>query len=571
MQSAQTGGQRRMSDRTAVLAVHGISPQLRYGFQDAFAAALLKRLNRLKSGTWGFEPPSNSSGPWKTLVQLPSVEQNSPVDDIPPSFVRIHKSPDNHVTPPEPIIDVYEGYWSPIDKNKTKAFSVVNWMLHNLFVPANTAARVYAGFWKAAFDWCYLIFILLLIPALTYFIVNLGTQAYLHYANIQVSTQSQPFKDQMSVLGVLYVVIHPGELIATLPARVAISVALSVAAAFLAVQGLVALVALVRQWSHDWRDPVQGLTRLAWSLGSLVVGILLLLYASNFQLIEGGSTVGPTAWLLGGCVLAFRAILSISQDVLVNYFGDVQIYCSHDENSRFFVLRQSILRTVEATLASILRKTTDGKVDGKPFYDRVIVVAHSLGSTIAMDALMNLHNLVKEGGFTQDQWRRIRAFVTLGSALEKTKYFFDAQAKTLSESYEQWRPDAYGPLFADRFAVLAGENSASNPVCYWSNYWYFADVVANEIKSYTATVAPQIHGRRSVKEWIRELFESFNKPPGNPKLICQNVRLRSHFIFPFHVWVHSDYVEDDSFWRSRENTEQHDQREHGLLEILLEN
>src|SRR5271167_128746 len=103
MQSAQTDDQRLMSDRTAVLAVHGISPQPRYGFQDAFAQALLKRLNHLKSGSWGFEPPANSGGHWESSVQLPSVEQNCPVDDIPPSFVRIHKTPQNSVTPLEPI------------------------------------------------------------------------------------------------------------------------------------------------------------------------------------------------------------------------------------------------------------------------------------------------------------------------------------------------------------------------------------------------------------------------------------------------------------------------------------
>ncbi|MGB8519130.1 MAG: hypothetical protein WCD38_03090, partial [Candidatus Tumulicola sp.] len=49
-----------------------------------------------------------------------------------------------------------------------------------------------------------------------------------------------------------------------------------------------------------------------------------------------------------------------------------------------------------------------------PLYDRVVVAAHSLGSTIGMDALLSIHELTQEGGVTSEQWNRLRAFVTFG-------------------------------------------------------------------------------------------------------------------------------------------------------------
>ncbi|MBV8338818.1 MAG: hypothetical protein JO343_02615 [Candidatus Eremiobacteraeota bacterium] len=199
-----------------------------------------------------------------------------------------------------------------------------------------------------------------------------------------------------------------------------------------------------------------------------------------------------------------------------------------------------------------------------------MVVAHSLGSTISMDALLNLHNLVEEGGLESDQWRRIRAFVSLGTALEKTKFFFDAQNPGLSASYQQWRSDLYGHLFTSDFHALQRDNSAANPLTvgiYWANYWYYTDIVSNAIDSYRSDVQPG-HALSALEP--SPLQDAFS-PAALEKMnvVAQNARLGSRFAVPnpLHIWVHSDYFGDDEFWRS--GNDKVGTPYHGLLEILL--
>ncbi|MBV8339827.1 MAG: hypothetical protein JO343_07770, partial [Candidatus Eremiobacteraeota bacterium] len=364
-----------MCNKTAVLAVHGISPQQRYGIQDEFATQLCSRLNRLSSDDWGFPLPANCGGPWQASVYFPPVSPNAAVDEMRPTVVRIHKESESDIdNPGQPIIDVYEAYWSPIDKNQTKAISVLTWILRNLFVPANTAARLYAKASKTAFDLSYFVTVLLVIAALTYAIVALGTESYRHYITISAASRTSmpvPAPRSSSTLGSAKVLIKPRTIIETLPSRVIYSVALSLVAAYLVVQAFIGFIGLMWNVKRAWSDPWLALRRLFLSSAIFALGGWLLLSASNLQL-GANQKVGTSAWLLAGCVFAFRTILSIGQSFLVNCFGDVQIYCTHDENSRFFVLRQDILDTVESTLAHILRTTVDGR---HPLYERIVVVA----------------------------------------------------------------------------------------------------------------------------------------------------------------------------------------------------
>lgn len=565
----------RMSNRIAVLAIHGVSPQRRYGIQDQFADALCSRLNRLAED-WGFTAPPDASGPWQATVCFPPIEPDANVAQIRPTVVRLHKQSEISVDDPVgPIIDVHEAYWSPIDKNQTTAASVATWMARNLFVPANTAARIYAAASKTCFDLGYFAAVIVLILGLTYGIIALGAGAYRHYAYMKTTitqnaasqqTPSEPA--QASPVTALKLMVDPASIISSLPVRVIYSVLLSLVAAYIVVQGFVALIGLISQWRIAWSDVTQGMRRLLLSFAALFVGALLLWCAARFHLQDGSpQTVGTTALLLAGCVAALRGIMSIGQNFLVNVFGDVQIYCTHDENSKFFALRELILGATDLALARILR--TDDSLGG-PFYDRVFVVGHSLGSTIGMDTLLNLHTMVEEGGLPPERWRRIRGFMTLGTALEKTKYFFDAQNPTFSASYEQWRNDFYGHLFTNDFNALRVDNGPSRPTpvgIYWANYWYFTDLIANEINSYRSAVQPgqplssfeASPSRQLLSQ--KELFEL--------GLVCQNARLGSRFVRsnPLHLWVHSDYLDDDDVWRSGLDHLQRDY--HGLLEILL--
>jgi hypothetical protein len=570
---------------------------------------------------WGFTPPTNAFGNWKRTVFPPHVEPHCK-DELRPFAVRLQKKSDDSDHPREPIIDVYEAYWSPIDKNQTKATSVVNWILHNLFVPANTDARLYASTLKSVYDFGYFMSALILIAVLMYAIIAFGISDYQYYVKVIAQTQhlqtvasSGGALDTRSASGTMatpapqpqptprtqfipllrehLVALQPRNIFNTVPTRVVASVAMSIIAAYLLVQGFASLFGLIAPSSNAWGDFWQVIRRLLWSVVPLGLGVIGLIFASQYPLLAG--QLQPVGWSvawLAGAVLAFRLILHIAQNFLVNIFGDVQIYCSHNENSRFFDLRQSILKTVEGALACILRSKD-------PSYKRVIVVAHSLGSTIAMDALIRLHNLVREEGLTRDEWRRIRAFVTFGSSLEKTKFFFDAQKTSFSEKYGGWHNKLYGHMFSKDFGLLKQDSRSTNshglPI-FWCNYWYSSDIVANEIVSYRSQKNPgkQVwcfdgalaNDKQSVSQDVSVASSSTartpneakgllqrlrdmrgpSKPPGDgSRAICENVHLRGRF--PMHVWVHSDYLTDNSFWRSVHDGDKQDYP--GVLEILL--
>jgi hypothetical protein len=151
---------------------------------------------------------------------------------------------------------------------------------------------------------------------------------------------------------------------------------------------------------------------------------------------------------------------------LAQFFGDVQIYRTHDENATFYALRRQILELVERTIVETI----------KAEYDRVYVFAHRLGSTIGLDALVRIYNLRIETGVEEEHWRRIRGFVTFGTALEKTRYFIDAYGQSLSASLEEWQDDYYGVVFTPHEMVLTQSNDIAEGI-YWENYWYFWDFI----------------------------------------------------------------------------------------------
>ena len=140
--------------RVGVVAVHGVIPQQRYGFQDQVASQLCTALNAL----------SGNSNDWLTTVvfQSPAEENgevapsSDPTDT--PTISRVHRA--NETDPQEPLhdfFDVREAYWSPIDKGKTTGFNVLRWLLTTIFLPINDTARYTELFQKVAWDIGYLV------------------------------------------------------------------------------------------------------------------------------------------------------------------------------------------------------------------------------------------------------------------------------------------------------------------------------------------------------------------------------------------------------------------------------
>jgi|SRR5579872_245404 len=546
----------RMPRRTAVLVIHGISPQPRYGIQDEFATQLAEHLNR--PAGWGFTRPVNGAGPWEADVIFPAIGvPNASIEDIRPSLLRVHQREPDPEDPALPFIDVYEAYWSPIDKGQTTPLSVLTWMLKNAFVPANTSARLCAELRKTLFDVGYVVAALLMALALTYVIYRTGASAYGAVRAIAATGSPTAVAGAPSFFDMI---VRPFDSLTGITPRAAVALLASAVGAYLLVQAAIAALNLVRQRARLKGERGQLRRRLIVTMGLLIVGCGVLLYGMQFHINAHGDALGRSAFLLVAATGSLRLLLSIGNDFLVNRLGDVQIYTTHDENSRFYAFRAQIGEIAARSLVKILRARDP---NGDPLYDRVFVAGHSLGSTIAMDMLILVHEMVEEDGITKDEWRRIRALLTFGTSLEKTKFFFDVRQPSISASYQQWRSDIYGHVFTPNFDALRGDNDTGVVGIHWANYWYFEDIVANEVSSYRSAIAPREPLWRGPRtpDTLAHFFTALSQSP----LVCQNARLAS--CFPRHIWVHSDYFTDDAFWFSKVDAD--GTPYHGALEILL--
>ncbi|HZT11617.1 MAG TPA: hypothetical protein VFA29_02370, partial [Candidatus Baltobacteraceae bacterium] len=114
--------------RIGIVAVHGVIPQLRFGFQDEVATRLTGALNA-----------SLQEAAWTWTVVLPSNGAANTANV--PTISRVHQVHDDPANPASEFFDVHEAFWSPIDKGKTSFASICAWLLKTVFAPLNSFAR----------------------------------------------------------------------------------------------------------------------------------------------------------------------------------------------------------------------------------------------------------------------------------------------------------------------------------------------------------------------------------------------------------------------------------------------
>jgi hypothetical protein len=112
--------------------------------------------------------------------------------------------------------------------------------------------------------------------------------------------------------------------------------------------------------------------------------------------------------------------------ILVDYVGDVAVYANSSQFSKSYSVRSQIIDECTAALSAILMNTA-------PRYDRVLIVAHSLGSVIAYDTMNNLMDLASASSpaapnaIQPKHLETLKGFITFGCPLNKIFYFFRVQ------------------------------------------------------------------------------------------------------------------------------------------------
>ena len=500
-------GVENVSKGIAIVAVHGVDSHPRYEFQDQVASDLCMRLNQ-----------RDGDETWKIEVVNPTNVLESGTDDPLPTTTRVMHGGDDIDEPKRDFFDVIEAYWSPIDKGATNWLSVLMWILRSVFTPFNTTARVEAPFLKQCFDYGFIGGALVVAFILFGISVTAVWLSAIHVLTITGLMNNSTVGQAITALDAN--AAAPGG------ARIKIIVWIfvGIVGAFLVGQ---ALEAIVKTWMQRQalRENRTSIWHRALAIGVVIVVGGVLIYAMAVTKFPKGEMGWSGVAFLVGIFLAFQIGYALLIGFIVGFFGDVQVYTTRDENNaRFYSLRDAILDTA---VTAIMRAVTPERNGGYD-YDRVVVLSHSLGGTIATDAITRLKRGTEQGALDPAAFAKVRAFAMLGSSLEKTDYFFDVEGSTTpSMSYDEWRGKAYEKLFSDDPKLLTAKRSSR---IFWVNYWYFQDPICNEIRSY--------------------------------KDVCRNERGHRHVTL-IHPLIHSDYLDDPWVWQSSK-----DRKHLGLLDII---
>lgn len=534
---------------------------------------------------------------------------------LPPIPIRVRRGQE------QTAADVYEIYWAPMTAQKTKARSVLGWLLKQTFLPGKALRKpspktLYDLIWLTASTVASAFLVLVVVFSLT----DLTHQAYCHLdraastgATPQVANcaapRTQSFREEADRSSVTKeATLQGSEQLFSASKNFWQSLWSSVVNFFPRFRGeastktetgplvptgvLTELTAVVNRMPLPFLVPlvailwvtVQLLYRLVnlgdqkWlKLASLglqllipfillaagfpywvaLVALLVLSVVSSFPIFQRPEVtvmamefflllsliqLAPPVLVAFVWVLALaRVFFGGARRFLAEFIGDVQVYTNRDELSMHFAAREGVLAAAEEVFETVDRRG----------YEGVVVVGHSLGSVVALDALERLD------ARDSDILTRVDAIVTFGTALEKVKYFFSRESDSYSalavrrlkereraianaggiEDIRQSVAVTQSLQTLERAVDLAGGTRRA-----WVNLWYANDVVANPITSFGAEdrKPPLVGWRRKAPIDVDGMLgESRDE-------LLVNAALGWRFWPPWRIfWPHSDYWTDD--------------------------
>lgn len=228
-------------------------------------------------------------------------------------------------------------------------------------------------------------------------------------------------------------------------------------------------VELSRRYEKDGK-PRFRLNKVLWylRLSSLVYPFL--------KLLIGGLTYIVPSWGRG----AADWLKKQAYYIIKGYIGDVAIYTTTDEKSRFYKIRQQILAKSQTLLESIL---------ADPQYERVIIAGHSLGSVISYDTLNKINIKSNLAGSAKLPIEKIRGLVTFGSPLDKIAFFFREHSG--KEQYVRRQIMEHLHSFKARDLIFSKDSvDLSDPIkplldgIFWVNYYNEKDPVSGHLDFY---------------------------------------------------------------------------------------
>lgn len=157
---------------------------------------------------------------------------------------------------------------------------------------------------------------------------------------------------------------------------------------------------------------------------------------------------------------------------LTDYLGDVEAWATYEETDIKHMARNKVLDQSLELLTHVL---------GDPACERVTVVAHSLGTSVAHDALLALTR--RNRAFKPEDpiagpvpMNKIEHFVTMGSPIDKIEYFFESYSSP-SHRYKRVVEALRGDIGAPPFT------RNRHPYIHWINFWDQGDAISGALHS----------------------------------------------------------------------------------------
>ena len=167
---------------------------------------------------------------------------------------------------------------------------------------------------------------------------------------------------------------------------------------------------------------------------------------------------------------------NLARKLVVDYLGDVLAYIAPHTDNKFCETRQAIQRrAIEAARAIYEMREQNGDFS----YQRVIFLAHSLGSVIAYDTL---NSLMLDDALNVSQLRvaeRTSHLITFGSPLDLTAFIFREQRHQL------WVRES---LAANMQPLILDPHYRAN--LEWINIWSQVDPISARLDYYNAPGKP---------------------------------------------------------------------------------
>jgi hypothetical protein len=211
--------------------------------------------------------------------------------------------------------------------------------------------------------------------------------------------------------------------------------------------------------------------------GGVLFGILVVLHSAlAFRpladlLKQFGAPLEADGKTVIAIATALVSLVGISR-FLTDYLGDVEAWATYEETDIKYVARNKVLDQSLEVLAHVLCD---------PACERVTVVAHSLGTSVAHDALLALTR--RNRAYRPEDpiagpvpMHKIEHFVTMGSPIDKIEYFFESYSSP-SHRYkrviEALRGDIGSPPFMRN----------RRPHIHWINFWDQGDAISGALHS----------------------------------------------------------------------------------------